>query len=86
MSVTQTFSVTVTRPATPSLANTVFSNGQLRLQISGDAGPDYIVQASTNLQNWLPLWTTNPAALPFLFSDPGSTNYRQRFYRVLLGP
>ncbi len=86
LSVTQNFTVTVTRPATPSFANTVFSNNQLRLQISGDAGPDYTIQGSTNLQNWTSLWTTNPATLPFLFTDPGSTNYRQRFYRIQLGP
>jgi hypothetical protein len=29
---------------------------------------------------------TNPVVLPFLFTDPASGNFPQRFYRVLLGP
>ena len=34
----------------------------------------------------LSVLTTNSPALPFLFADPAAPNYRQRFYRVLLGP
>jgi hypothetical protein len=83
---TQTFSVTVARPARPGLAGASYLNGQFSLLVSGDAGPDYTVQASTNLVNWDSLLTTNSPVLPFLFADPGTANYRQRFYRVLLGP
>jgi hypothetical protein len=86
LSATQTFLVTVTRPAQPSLGSPSFTNGQFRLLVSGDAGPNYTVQGSTNLFNWEGLLTTNPSSLPFLFTDPAATNYRQRFYRVLLGP
>ena len=80
------FSVIVNRPAQPGLSNASITNGQLRLTISGDFGPDYTVQASTNLANWISLFTTNQPALPFLFVDPNATNYNQRFYRALLGP
>ncbi len=86
LSATQSFFVTVTRPAKPSLTSASLSGGQFGLLISGDTGPDYSVQASTNLLNWISLWSTNSPALPFLFSDPAATNYCQRFYRVLLGP
>ena len=86
MSATQSFYVLVNRPAQPGLSSAAISNGQFRLLISGDAGPDYIVQGSTNLLDWVPLWATSSPALPFQFTDPAATNYRQRFYRVLLGP
>jgi hypothetical protein len=83
---TQAFSVTVTRPAKPTLTSPALSNGQFKLLVSGDAGPDYTIQASTNLVNWVSLSTNNSAVLPFVFTDPSATNFRQRFYRVLLGP
>lgn len=30
--------------------------------------------------------TTNSPALPFNWADTGSTNFKQRFYRIQLGP
>ncbi|HWY32246.1 MAG TPA: LamG-like jellyroll fold domain-containing protein, partial [Candidatus Acidoferrum sp.] len=90
MSATQSFSVTVLRPAQPATGVPQFSGGQLSLQVNGDAGPDYSIYATTNpavgLANWTWLLTTNPAVLPFQFVDSATTNYGQRFYRVLLGP
>jgi mono/diheme cytochrome c family protein len=86
LSATQSFFVTVNRPVRPGLTSASITNGQFKLLISGDAGPDYTVQVSTNLLDWTALWTTNPPALPFQISDPGASNYPQRFYRVLLGP
>jgi hypothetical protein len=45
------------------------------------------VYVTTNLlSDWQLLFTTNPVSLPFQGVDPASTNYVQRFYRVLLGP
>jgi hypothetical protein len=85
LSATQGFSVVVNRPVQPGLTGGL-SNGQIRLSISGDSGPDYTVQASSNLLVWSSIFTTNQPALPFLFVDPGMTNADQRFYRVLLGP
>jgi len=86
MSATQSFFVTVNRPSQPQLTAALMTNSQFRLLISGDAGPDYSVLGSTNLVDWLTLLSTNSPALPFQFIDPSATNYRQRFYRVLLGP
>ena len=54
--------------------------------IGGHSGPDYTIQASTNLTNWLPVWTNRSPVTPFPFTDPNTTNFNQRFYRVLLGP
>ena len=61
------------------------ANAQFSLLVNGDLGPEYTVFASTNLVGWTPLFTTNPPALPFTWSDPNSPTM-QRFYRVLVGP
>jgi len=61
------FSVTVNRPALPGLSNASIINGQFRLTIAGDFGPDYTVLASTNLTIWISIFTTNQPTLPFVF-------------------
>ena len=85
LSATQGFSVTVNRPAQPALSNPSLANGRFGITISGDAGPDYTIEASSNLLNWSPILTTNPQITPFLFLDPNAINYTRRFYRVILG-
>jgi len=83
---TQTFSVTV-RPVTLPVASSVtMTSGQFQMLVAGVVGPDYTVQASTNLINWTSLFTTNPAALPFLWTDINAAGFNRRFYRTLLGP
>jgi hypothetical protein len=91
MSATQNFSVTVLRPAQPALGLPASSGGgSFSLQINGDAGPDYLVYATTNLfaglAGWVWLLTTNPTTLPFQFVDSTATYQSQRYYRVSLGP
>jgi len=86
LSATQSFWVTLNRPAQPRIFAAQISRDQFRMTISGDAGPDYSLLTSTNLVNWTLVQTTNSPVSPFLFVDPNSTNYLQRFYRVLLGP
>lgn len=86
LSATQSFTVTVTLPAAPTLSNPSLSGGQLWLTVSGDTGPDYALQTATNLPaNWVTLLTTNAPLLPFAFLDTTATNAKQ-FYRVLMGP
>jgi uncharacterized delta-60 repeat protein len=60
----------------------VNSNGTFRLTITG---PMYstIIQASTNLVNWVPVYTNTP---PFTFTDSNASSYPYRFYRAVLGP
>jgi hypothetical protein len=67
------------------------SNG---VQVNGLTGKGYVLQASTNLVNWISLQTNlvNPdpnVSLPtnlIYFTDPRATNYPKRFYRVLQQP
>ena len=52
-----------TLPTVAALAN----GGQLVLQVTGATGPDYEIQASTDLVNWTPVFTTNSPAMPFVW-------------------
>ncbi|HTQ51674.1 MAG TPA: PA14 domain-containing protein, partial [Candidatus Acidoferrales bacterium] len=87
MSATEYFSVFVLRPATPYFSLPSVAAGTFQFMVNGSVGPDYSVYASTNLSSgWQLLLMTNPAALPFLFTDPISSGIQQRYYRTLLGP
>jgi len=86
LSATQNFTVTVNSLDRPLLSNPMVTNDQIIFQISGDFGPDYIIQDSTNLAAWANLFTTNSPALPFTWTDANSTYSPQRFYRLQLAP
>lgn len=62
-------------PSSPAIVN-----GKFLLTISGTAYPT-IIQASTNLVNWVNIATNTP---PFTFTDSVSAGYRDRFYRAVL--
>jgi hypothetical protein len=86
LSSTQLFSVTV-NPAIPAqVASLTMPAGQMQFSINGQSGPDYIVQATTNMTTWTNLLVTNPVSFPFNWSDPNAAAFSNRFYRVLLGP
>ena len=87
MSATQNFSVVVLPASVPVFSVPAVVAGKFQSAINGSVGPDYSVYATTNLSTaWQLLLSTNPAALPFQFTDPASTILKQRYYRVLLGP
>jgi hypothetical protein len=74
-------------PATqPNVASATVNGGQFSLVIGGDTGPDYAVQASTNLVDWQTIFTTNSPAMPFLSTDPNTGSFPVRFYRIIAGP
>jgi hypothetical protein len=85
LSATQSFTVTVTRPVTPALNGSI-TNRQFGFWINGDMGPDYIIQTSTNLTSWVPLFTNNSPSLPYFWVDTNSPSCPFLFYRVLLVP
>jgi uncharacterized repeat protein (TIGR01451 family) len=80
--------VTVVGVAPPQLTNTVVNfNGTFQLTVNGQSGQEYIVQASTNLINWVSVYTNPPPFVsPFTFTDSNTTTYPDRFYRVVTGP
>lgn len=87
MSATQSFSVIVLQPPRPAFSSPAIHAGVFQTAISGSAGLNYSIYATTNLFSaWQFLMETDPVALPFLFTDSNSTSFHQRFYRVQLGP
>jgi hypothetical protein len=60
-----------------------FSNGQLKLSLSGLTGQgSVLIEASSNLTQWVSVFTNPPGFGTIQFTDPASTNYRSRYYRV----
>ena len=86
MSATQSFRVTVTQPAVPTLTAASITDGKFGFWINGDSGPDYTIQVSTNLKSWSIAATLLSAALPCLWWDTNTEGAPDRFYRALPGP
>src|SRR5437867_2869135 len=77
------------RKGYPALAisNSLYStNGHFGFMLKGPAGQLAVVETSTDLVNWLPVWTnsfgTNAISDILNFSDPQSGVYSNRFYRA----
>jgi pectin methylesterase-like acyl-CoA thioesterase len=86
LSATNSFTVSVNPLTQPNVDSAVSVGGQFTLTVSGQVGPDYTVQTSTDLTGvWSPLFTTNPAAMPFSFTDTNGALPMQ-FYRIVVGP
>ena len=85
LSATRNFSVVVNQLSAPAVSNVSVAGGQFSLSVSGQSGPDYAVETSTNLTQWSNVFITNSPALPFNWTD-AATNSPQRFYRIKLGP
>jgi hypothetical protein len=85
LSATQSFTVVVNALTQPSFGNISAAGGQFSFNVSGQSGPDYAIETSTNLAQWSNVFITNSPALPFNWTD-ATTNSPQRFYRIKLGP
>ncbi len=85
LAATQSFSILVTNLTNPQVSSSLTSTGRLQLLVTGDQGPDYSIQVSTNLaneQNWITLLKTNSPLLPFVYYDLLPLNQGTRFYRA----
>jgi uncharacterized delta-60 repeat protein len=72
-------------PAPSILASdgaTGFRTNRFGFNLNGVGGQTVVIEASTNLVNWIGLATNTLGNGPFYFSDPGSANFLRRFYRV----
>jgi hypothetical protein len=60
-----------------------FSNGQLHLTLSGLTGQgSVLIETSTNLTQWTPIFTNPPGFGSAQFVDPSTTNRPYRYYRA----
>jgi hypothetical protein len=75
--------LTVYATAAATLASTAHADGQYALIVAGVPGYRYIVQASTDFVNWVPL-QTNTA--PFTFVDTNANQFNRRYYRSVYLP
>ncbi len=78
--------VNVSAFSRPQISSAAMAGGIFQMQLGGPAGWNYTVQASSNLTAWTDLLSTNPAALPFTWSDNSTASFTLRFYRVMVGP
>jgi len=69
LSATQSFFAAVRPLNRPVVNGLSATNGQISLAVSGDAGPDYFIQVSTNLIQWQPVFTNLSPTLPFCWTD-----------------
>lgn len=62
-----------------TLTSVVRSGKQMSFTVSGVAGYQYVVQATTNMVNWTSVQTNTS---PFTYTDTNTTAFNQRFYRA----
>jgi hypothetical protein len=82
-STNSTANMTVYATPTAKLAPTVSAGGQYAMTVVGVTGFKYVVEASTNLVNWVPVHTNTA---PFTFVDPNAGQFDHRFYRTVYAP
>ncbi len=62
------------------------TNGQWQFRVQGTVSQPVVLQQSTNLSAWVPVFTNAMAHTPFTFLDTAMTNQPSRFYRALPWP
>jgi DNA/RNA endonuclease G (NUC1) len=69
----------------PTFSAITFTNNRFSFSLTGTAGTNYVVQATTNLSpaTWITLKTN---ASPFTFIDTNVEMFKQRFYQGLVAP
>lgn len=74
--------ISLAEPLPPALlAPQLQPDGTLSFLVQGSDGVSYVVEASTNLATWTPVFTNAPTGSLFQFVDPDATNHQFRFYR-----
>jgi hypothetical protein len=87
LSATNSFNVIVNPLTQPNILTPSYSAGQFSVSVSGEVGPDYALQVSTNLSGgvWVTLLQSNSPPSPFTFIDTNAIGAAQ-FYRIIVGP
>jgi uncharacterized repeat protein (TIGR01451 family) len=73
--------LTVTNPPPPSLGGAAMAGNGFTFQLSVPAGRTYVILATTNLQDWTPVFTNVALTGSVAFTDTSATNNKMRFYR-----
>jgi sulfur carrier protein ThiS len=76
-------SATLTILSPPVLSSAGFTTNGFAFRLLGPPGT-YVMQASTNLADWVPVATNSTLTGLWDYTDPGATGVGRRFYRALL--
>jgi endoglucanase len=82
LSLQQMGELTNTTQPPPILQSPAYANRDFIFTISNSTGSGLVIQASSNLTNWIPLQTN---VTPFIFTDSTAGSFTSRFYRAV-GP
>ena len=55
-----------------------------KLLLSGPAGSNYVIQASTDMKNWVPISTNAAPTGSISYTDTAATNLPVRYYRAMI--
>jgi hypothetical protein len=61
-----------------------FNKGHFEFSLSGLLGQPVVVQGTTNLSDWVPLWTNNFGTEALSFSDAQTNPLPRRLYRAVI--
>jgi hypothetical protein len=59
-------------------------DGAMEVQLSGRPDRTYVLEASENLEAWIPIATNSAPSGLLIWIDSAATNLTQRFYRARL--
>jgi hypothetical protein len=62
------------------------TNGNFQFTFVGETGSSCLIEASTNLFNWAPLFTNAPFNGLLNYVDPQTPQFPKRFYRATIFP
>ena len=65
----------------PAMLTLGFNRGQFGFVLTGPSGQPVVVEASTDLVSWLPIWTNTFTGI-INFKDPQTDLSSNRFYRT----
>lgn len=86
LSDTNTWTLNVSLNELSLVAAQYLSSNRFRLTVTGAAPQGFVIQASTNLAEWLPLATNNLSSGKFDYTNSGLSNVLHRFYRTRSPP
>jgi len=81
-SLTSTDAQLTVQPGLNFIGGSAFlAGGQFQVQLDGVPGQGFVMEASSDLLNWIPVYTNGGGAGTIQFIDPAAGTFPRRFYR-----